>query len=175
MTGLVRASQYWGSSYSSETSGNASSDLSDPIMGSTVENLYSGESESRNAAMTFLANYTLFDRYVFHGSLNVEGNAMLGKSNRFGRFPGVGFAWHLQNEPFMETIHENWLQEAKFRFSYGQTGAAPRTLVYFGTFGPLTYDNSPLNYGSMSTVEPKTMQLNNLKWETSTEYNYGLD
>ena len=175
LTGLVRASQYWGSSYSSETSGNASSDLSDPIMGSTVENLYSGESESRNAAMTFLANYTLFDRYVFHGSLNVEGNAMLGKSNRFGRFPGVGFAWHLQNEPFMETIHENWLHEAKFRFSYGQTGAAPRTLVYFGTFGPLTYDNSPLNYGSMSTVQPKTMQLNNLKWETSTEYNYGLD
>ncbi len=112
----------------------------------------------------------MFDRYVVHGSLNAEGNSAMGRNERMGYFPAVGLAWNFQNEPFMKTARDKWLDEAKFRFSIGQSGRAPSgASVYLGAYVKGT------DYMNMSATKQARMQLDNLKWETSTEYNYGLD
>ncbi len=154
--------------YNSMTYGNASSDLSDPIMGSTVQKLTSSDTEERTLSGILAFNYTLLNRYVFNATVNMEGNSSMGKSERWGTFPAGGFAWHIAEEPFMRNI--DWLSELKLRFSVGQSGrSASGTGVYIGAF------EAGDNYMDMSGIKPTTMQLNRLKWETTTEYNTGLD
>ncbi len=80
-----------------------------------------------------------------------------------------GISWNMQNEPFMKNT-EDWLDEIKLRFSIGQSGNAPKgTAAYYGAY------SSRGEYMDMSAIYPSRMQLNNLKWETSTEYNLGGD
>lgn len=168
-TGVFRTSQSQKSSYSSTTSGNASSGLSDPIVGSTVEGIGSGESEIRKISGIGLLNYTLLDRYVAQFTLTMEGNSAMGRSNRMGYFPTLGLSWNMQNEPFLENTEE-WLDESKLRFSMGQSGRSPSgASLYLGAFGTLG------EYMDMSAVYPIRIQLDKLKWETSTEYNIGWD
>lgn len=167
---VVRTSQDLNSSYTSITYGNASSSLSDPTVGTAVYQMDSGESETRSAAFIGVMNYTLLDRYVFHGSMNAEGNSAMGRNERMGYFPAAGFAWNIQNEPILEKARDRWLDEAKVRFSVGQSGRAPSgSGVYLGAY------KKGDDYMNMSATKQDRMQLDNLKWETSTEYNYGAD
>ncbi len=99
---LVRTGQYINSGYNSEVYGNASSDLSDPVVGTTISDMNSSESETRNVSFVGVLNYTLLNRYVVHGSLNAEGNSAMGRNERMGYFPAVGLAWNFQNEPLLE-------------------------------------------------------------------------
>lgn len=168
-TSVFRTSQTQKANYSSVTSGNASSGLSDPIVGSTVESAESGTSEIRTLQSSTLLNYTLLDRYVVQGSYTIEGNSAIGKSNRVGYFPAGGFSWNAHNEPFLDNTH-NWLEEAKIRISAGQSGRAPSgASLYLGAFSSLG------EYMDMAAIQPVRMQLDNLKWETATEYNFGAD
>lgn len=171
---LVRTSQQVTTNYLSATYGNASSGLSDPTVGTSVlggENgMNSSEAETRTVSFIGLMNYTLLNRYVFHASLNAEGNSAMGRNKRMGYFPAAGIAWNLQNESFMESLRGRWLDEAKIRVSVGQSGRAPSgTSIYLGAY--VKGDN----YMNMSGTKPERMQLDDLHWETSTEYNYGAD
>ena len=168
-TAVFRTTQATSSSATSTSYGNASSGLADPITGSSVYSLGSGESEARSISGTGLINYTLLDRYVFHTSATMDANSAMGKSERLGIFPTVGISWNMQNEPFMKNT-EDWMDEIKLRFSIGQSGNAPKgTAAYYGAY------SSRGEYMDMSAIYPSRMQLNNLKWETSTEYNLGGD
>ncbi len=168
-TAVLRTSQTQKANYSSVTSGNPSSDLSDPIAGSAVESADSQSSEVRSVSGIGFLNYTLLDRYVIQGTITAEGNSSIGKSNRTGFFPTVGLSWNAQNEPFLEETRD-WLEEAKIRISAGQSGRAPSgASLYMGAFSSLG------EYMDMAAIQPIRMQLDNLKWETSTEYNFGLD
>lgn len=168
-TAVFRTTQATSSSATSTSSGNASSGLADPIAGSSVSSLGSGESEARSISGTTLLNYTLLDRYVFHSSVTMDANSAMGKSERLGIFPTVGISWNMQNEPFLRNTEE-WLDEIKLRFSIGQSGNAPKgTAAYYGAY------SSRGEYMDMSAIYPSRIQLNNLKWETSTEYNLGGD
>lgn len=168
-TAVMRTSQTQKSAYTSTTSGNASSGLSDPIIGSSVEGIGSGESEVRSVSGIVLLNYMLLNRYVVQSSLTMEGNSAMGKANRMGYFPTVGLSWNAQNEPWLASAEE-WLEEAKLRLSWGQSGKAPDgASIYLGAFSSLG------EYMDMPAIYPVRMQLDKLKWETSTEYNLGLD
>ena len=166
---LFRTNETTNSSYGSQTSGNASSSLSDPTIGSTVQKVSSGDSKVRNINGIGVVNYTLLNRYVFNGTIGVESNSAMGKSERLGIFPAAGFAWHLADEPFMNNTDE-WLDEFKLRFSVGEKGnGAEGTSIYLGSYA------SGDNYMNMNSIKPSSMQLNRLKWETTTEYNTGVD
>lgn len=123
----------------------------------------------RNINGIGVVNYTLLNRYVFNGTIGVESNSAMGKSERLGIFPAAGFAWHLADEPFMNNTDE-WLDEFKLRFSVGEKGnGAEGTSIYLGSYA------SGDNYMNMNSIKPSSMQLNRLKWETTTEYNTGVD
>lgn len=168
MNALIRTSQTQKSTYSSTTSGNASSSLSDPANRGIATKMGSGDSEVRSISGIGLINYTLLDRYVIHGSVNMESNSAMGKDKRMGYFPAAGVAWNIHNESFL--IDKDWLEEAKVRFSVGQSGNAPGGAgLYLGAYKALG------SYMDMVAMKPDRMQLNSLKWETSTEYNVGAD
>jgi len=168
-TALVRTSQTQSSSYSSTISGAASSGLSDPITGGNITGIGSGTSEVRSISGISNINYTLNNKYVISGTVNMEGNSSLGNSERWGIFPAFGFAWHAHKEKFLKNI--SWIDQFKIRSGYGVSGNSPSGVSpYVGTFEALGE-----NYLEMSAIAPVKIQLDNLKWESSREYNLGAD
>jgi TonB-linked SusC/RagA family outer membrane protein len=167
-TVIWRTSQSTSSNYSTEIYGAATAGMSDPSAGGAIRSLGSSDSETRSLSGIGNFNYTFLNRYVINGTLNQEGNSSLGKSRRWGLFPSVGLAWHIQEESFMKDL--TWLNQFKIRTSLGQSGQAPSgTAPYVGTYS---------SYGEYITnpvVSSSSMQLNKLKWESSTEYDFGAD
>lgn len=169
MSGIMQTSNNVSSSYKSEVSGNASSSTSDPTAGGVIAGIGSGTSRSRSLGFIGNAHYTLLDRYMFNVGYRFEANSTMGANNRWAGFPSLGAAWHLGDEKFMEDLI--WLSSLKLRYSWGQSGNAPSgSYSYIGTFNPI----NP-GYIDMAAVEPYTIQLDNLKWETVTQNNVGID
>jgi TonB-linked SusC/RagA family outer membrane protein len=167
-TALWRTAQSVSSDYATEIYGAATAGMSDPSAGGSIRSLGSGNSEVRTLSGIGGFNYTFLNRYIINGTVNYEGKSSLGKSNRWGLFPSAGVAWHAQEEPFLRDL--TWLKQMKFRGSIGQSGQAPSgTAPYVGTY------NSVGEYILLPAIAPSSMQLNNLKWESSTEYDMGLD
>lgn len=168
-TAIWRTSQTTSSNYASMIYGAASSGMSDPSTGGAILSVGSGESEVRTLSGIGSFAYTFLNRYSVNATLNYEGKSSLGNDNRWGFFPSVGLAWNMQDEPFMENIREVWSQ-FKVRASYGESGNAPSgTAPYMGTYTAIG------QYNTGSAIAPNSMQLNKLKWETSREYNVGVD
>lgn len=169
-TALLRTSQSQSFSYTSKTSGNASGELSDPIVGSVVTSAGSGDSESRSVSMIGQAVYTFDNRYVAKATVNYEGNSAMGRKNRFAAFPAFGLAWNLDQEHFLGDNVKEWLSEAKLRLGLGWAGKAPKGASYYlGAYQSLG------TYMNMSAIYPVRMQLDNLKWESTREYDFGVD
>jgi TonB-linked SusC/RagA family outer membrane protein len=167
-TAIWRTAQSTSSNYSSEIYGASSSGMSDPVSGGTIYTLGSGDSEGRTLSGIASLNYTFMNRYIFSGTVNQEGKSSLGKTNRWGTFPSLGIAWQMKEESFLK--EQKWLDELKIRGSYGQSGQAPDgTAPYVGTYSSIG------KYNTATGIAPASMQLDKLKWESSTEYDVGVD
>ena len=169
-TALARLKQNENYSYSSFTSGNPSSGLSDPVAGSVVTSAGSGYSKTRSVEMIGQFNYTFDGRYVANVTINREGNSAMGKNNRFATFPAFGLAWNVHREHWFDEKEEPWLTEGKIRLSLGWSGNAPSgSSLYLGAYQTLG------EFMNMSAIYPVRIQLDKLKWEVSKEWNYGFD
>ncbi len=169
VSGIVQTTENISSSYRSEVSGNASPSTSDPTAGGTIAGIGSGTSRSRQAGFIGNIHYALFDRYMVSAGYRYEANSTMGANNRWAGFPSLGVAWHLGDEPFLDRLE--WLSSFKIRFSWGESGNAPTgSYSYIGTFNPITP-----GYIDMVAVQPNSIQLDNLKWETVTQTNVGID
>lgn len=123
-------------------------------------------------------NYNFKDRYLFTATLRNDASSRFNKNNRNALFPAASFAWRIKGEDFLKD--NTTFSELKLRLGYGRTGqqdvfsvagdypTIPRytlnTLNAQYLFNGVAYDPySPLGYNS------------NLKWETTTTYNAGID
>lgn len=169
MTAAVQTTESTNSSYAGETSGNASPATVDPTAGGNIVKMGSGTSQQRNIGTIFNAHYAFKDRYMINGAYRYEGSSTMGANNRWASFPTLGLAWIASEEEFVKKL--DFISSLKFRFSWGQSGAAPSgSYSYIGTFKAITP-----GYADMSAIEPEQIQLDNLKWETSTQRNIGVD
>ena len=135
------------------------------------------------------ANYNFADRYLASVTVRYDGSSRFGRNNRFGLFPSVSLGWRIDKEPFMENA--TWLDNLKIRASWGQTGNqeianVARYTLYESNYGEAgfggqsygtSYDIAGTNGGQTLPSGFKRNQLgnDNLKWETTTQTNVGLD
>ncbi len=169
-TALVKTADNESFSYSSSTYGNASANLSDPVVGSVVRSSGSGKSERRSISMIGQAVYSFDNRYVLRGTINHEGNSTMGKEKRWGTFPAFGAAWNIEQEHFWSDSFKKWFNEGKVRVGYGWSGSSPSgASIYLGAYKSLG------QYMNMAAITPDRMQLDNLKWETTRELDLGID
>ena len=169
-TGIYRTKQSQSFSDTSETYGNASTNLSDPVVGSVVAASGSGNSESRSVAFIGQLVYSFDSRYVFKASVNYEGNSAMGRNNRFGSYPAFGVAWNFNKEHFWGEGFKKVVTEGKIRVSLGWSGKAPSgTAKYYGAYSSLG------EYMDMQAIYPTRMQLDKLKWQTTREWDLGID
>lgn len=135
---------------------------------------YVGSSASKNEMASFFGrfNYSYKDRYLLTATLRADGASNFAKNNRWGYFPSVALGWRFTEEEFMKPL-TSVLSNGKLRLSYGQTGNSNignRAISYYQT----GYNNE---FGGTEEVGVYLSQLGNpnLKWETTTEWNIGLD
>ena len=169
-TAIFRTKQSQSFSDTSETYGNASSNLSDPVVGSVVASAGSGNSESRSVAFIGQVVYSFDNRYVAKASINYEGNSAMGRNNRFGSYPAFGLAWNFNNEHFWGEGFKKIFTEGKLRGSLGWSGNAPSgSAKYYGAYSSLGEDMD------MQALYPTRMQLDKLKWQSTREWDFGID
>ena len=121
-------------------------------------------------------SYGYADRYNVLASIRREGSSKFGANHKWGTFPSASAGWTISNEKFMESTH-NWLDNLKLRVGYGVTGREPYSnylaqyLYAFAGYGDV------LNMeGNWTKTLEVTQNVNkDLKWETSHEWNFGVD
>jgi TonB-linked SusC/RagA family outer membrane protein len=118
-------------------------------------------------------NYTLLDRYLFTATLRADGASVFAKNNKWGYFPSIAVGWNLVDESFM-SFAKPTISMFKLRVSYGQTGNSSIGSNAFASYSASpawnTGDNLPL-----TGVFQARLENPDLKWETTTELNLGLD
>ncbi|MBQ4445326.1 MAG: TonB-dependent receptor [Prevotella sp.] len=134
-------------------------------------------------------NYTYDDKYMGSLTIRRDGSSRFGKNNRYGIFPSVSLGWRINQEKFLKDVA--WMDNLKLRASWGQTGNQEisniaRYTIYESNYGEAgfggqsygtSYDIEGTNGGHTLPSGFKRNQLGNddLKWETTTQTNLGLD
>ncbi|WP_436416496.1 SusC/RagA family TonB-linked outer membrane protein [Petrimonas sp.] len=160
--------------------------------------LNAGESNRRNGGdatayslMSYFGkvNYNYDNRYLASVTLRYDGSSRFGANNRYGTFPAFSLGWRLSQEQFFAKAFP-FVSDLKLRYGWGQTGnqeigdfaslgiyeALYGTDPTWNPDGGTAYDingagagNLPSGYRRMQMANP------NLKWETTTQSNIGVD
>ncbi len=119
------------------------------------------------------ANYTYRDKYMMTAAFRRDGSSKFGANNKWGNFPSVSTAWRIEQEPFMRQ-YEN-LDNLKLRVSWGSVGNQSG----IGEYESLgTADSYDMEFGDQYVtgyLPSSTLANPDLKWETTTTTNIGLD
>ncbi|RAI94131.1 SusC/RagA family TonB-linked outer membrane protein [Algoriphagus yeomjeoni] len=123
--------------------------------------------------MSFMGrvNYDFKNKYLLTATLRADGSSRFGANNRFAYFPSVALGWNIHSESFMQ--NSSTFDQLKLRASYGSIGNQAinpyQTQALLGRTS-YAYDNTAA-FG----YRPSTIGNPDLKWETSTTLNLGLD
>ncbi len=116
-------------------------------------------------------NYDYKEKYLFTATVRMDGSSRFGANTKFGIFPSFAFGWNLSEEPFIKSITE--IDQLKLRASWGAIGNQAitpyQTQALLGRTA-YAWDNTAA-YG----YRPNTIGNPDLRWETSTTSNAGLD
>ena len=120
------------------------------------------------------ANWSLMDgRYMVTATVRNDGSSRF--KEHWATFPSFAFAWRVNEENLFKQI--DWLSDLKLRLSWGMTGQQEGIgdYNYFAIYEMNTGNESTYpTAGNGSLARPKAYDPN-LKWETTTSYNVGLD
>ena len=135
------------------------------------------------------ANYSYDDKYLASFTIRHDGSSRFGKNNRYATFPSVSAGWRINREKFLQKA--NWIDDLKFRASWGQTGNqeisnTARYTIYVSNYGVnenggqsygTSYDIAGTNGGQTLSSGFKRDQIGNddIKWETTTQTDLGFD
>lgn len=139
----------------------------------------SGRSTKRMISFYGRANYSYDSKYIAQFALRRDGASSFGSNNKWATFPSASLAWRITGEKFMENI--DWLSDLKLRAGWGQSGNSSGFDIYTSRFfyqagarfdyiDPVTGETH--SYKSLNAARN---QNDNLKWETTTMLNIGLD
>lgn len=112
--------------------------------------------------------YNYDNKYLLSFSLRRDGSSRFGENNKYATLPAVSLAWRMGEEDFMSNL--NSIDEFKIKLSYGLTGNDK-----IGAFGYLNLYSTGYNYNSKAGIIPTQIPNPDLKWETTHNYNFGLD
>ena len=146
-----------------------SNKLEDASVSGHIEDLYSYRRDFRNSAILFRGHYSYKDRYIVTGTLRRDGSTKFGNGRKFGNFPGLSLKWIISDEDFMRDT-KYWLSMLAVRPSWGITGNQPKS-----EYLPFSRYSSYGTYAGMPATRPTSLQLSNLKWETTAQINFGID
>ncbi len=160
-----------------------------PDAGTSNPQAYGGGSGYSLVSFFGKANYNYADKYMASFTIRRDGSSRFGKNNRYATFPSVSAGWRINQEKFLKKA--SWIDDLKIRASWGQTGNQEidnlaRYTIFVSNYGVnenggqsygTAYDIAGTNGGSTLSSGFKRNQIgnDNIKWETTTQTDLGLD
>lgn len=171
--------------------GYASEDPDYMYLGSGEKNKTNGGSATAYVLLSYFGkiNWSYNNRYLASATVRYDGSSRFGSNNKFGTFPAFSLGWRLSEEAFMESLHPT-VSDVKLRYGWGKTGNQEiGDFASFGLFEALygsdptwnpdngtAYDITGTGTGSLPSGYRRIQRPNpNLRWETATQNNIGLD
>ena len=129
--------------------------------------------ENSMASFALRANYSYAGKYMVTATMRADGSSKFAKGHQWGYFPSAALAWRMSEETWMKEA--DWITNLKWRLSYGMTGNNSGIGNYAtvqGVAGPVYY---PFGNSYMTGYYPSAIVDPELTWETSSEWNAGVD
>ena len=140
--------------------------------GTTWHEPRSGMNQNTMNSYYFRMNHSFHDRYLLGATFRADGASNFGMNNKYGYFPSLSAGWRISEESFFQPLLKT-VSQAKLRASYGIVGNASipnyRTISQYGN-GSTIFNNELTSYVILSNLGNK-----DLKWESSHQFNIGLD
>lgn len=155
-----------------------SNDPKDAYIANTIDPIasqsaYQFATESSLLSYFTKANYELNDKYLFSATLRADGSSRFGRNNRFGYFPSVSAGWIVSREDFWTS---DLISTLKVRASWGQNG---NDRIGDYSFTTVVLSGQNYTFGRDEIITNGSVALTSanpdLKWETSTQTNIGVD
>ena len=127
----------------------------------------------------FRLNYNYKYKYYLTASFRADGSSKFPVDNRWGYFPSAGLSWNFNREELLK--NSRWLKNGKLRLSWGLTGNNRTTTPYdyYSQITTLPGDPESFDYvfngQHVSGYFPDNMANEKLRWETTEQWNVGLD
>ena len=150
---------------------------SDQLAGNVLQNglqpqiPQSGLSTQQLASWLGRVNYSLLDRYLVTATVRADGSSKFAKNNKWAVFPAFAVAWRASQEPFLRNVRG--LSDLKVRASYGRSGN--QAIGTYQSLASITGVPTTINEQLVTAAALTQLGNNNLRWETTSEYDVGAD
>ncbi|MCD0465924.1 TonB-dependent receptor [Flavobacterium sp. ENC] len=116
-------------------------------------------------------NYSYKDKYLLTSTIRRDGVSFFAANKKYALFPSISVGWDVSQESFMTGISD-YVSQLKFRFGYGSVGnsAGLSKGAFYAQPAYLNADES-----IWTGVFASRLENPDLKWETTTEKNFGVD
>ncbi len=131
---------------------------------------YSSTGKASMMSFIFRTNYAYDDRYIATFTFRRDGTSAFVK-NKWGSFYSGAFAWNAKQESFLE--NSRTISTLKFRASIGEVGNS--NVPTAGSFSQLYNTNTAFGTDVSIGQSPVTLANENLSWEKTLEYNFGIE
>ena len=139
-----------------------------------------GQAVSGNASAYTMASaygritYNYWEKYLLEVNGRWDASSRFGQANWWQLFPSVSAGWRMSQEKFWESL-QKVVDDAKLRVSYGSLGNQ-NVGSYYPSFSSFATNYNYYFNNSLNTGYALTQGANaNIKWETSTQLDAGLD
>lgn len=129
------------------------------------------KSRSTSSSMFGRLMYEFKDKYLLSASMRYDGSSKFGDNNKWGFFPSISAGWKINKENFMKRVY--WVSLLKVRGSWGQSGND--RIGNYDHIARLGQSTTVYGDNIVATAFPRNLYNPNLKWETTTSSNIGLD
>ena len=152
-----------------ESRGLPSGGIESPDAGGMIKGMSTSYKQWRSIYYTFSMHYSYKSRYSLDFSVRADGSTKFGPDQRWGVFPAVSARWNIIDESWMEWSRK-WLSMLSIRPSWGRVGNQPtEDYLYESKFG------TGSAYIDMNAMNQSNMRLTDLRWETKSTYDVGMD
>ncbi|HZV70369.1 MAG TPA: TonB-dependent receptor [Saprospiraceae bacterium] len=157
--------------YQSRSSFIRAQDFADPNLEyiNSASTIVSASTDAFNSGLRsyiFRGNFTIDNKYLFSLSGRLDGSSRFSENKRNGFFPAASAGWRISEEEFFDM---GSVSELKIRASYGLTGNDDiPSFLYAELYGNTSYAGQPGIY-------PSNIPNPDLKWETTTQLDVGID
>ena len=140
-----------------------------------------GNLESHTKMISFYArgNYSYKSKYLLQAAVRRDGASVFGVNNRWATFPSASVAWRISEESFLKDL--GIFNDLKLRAGWGQSGNSQGFDIYTSRFfynSTTRFDYVDPVTGVVTSYKGLTAARNvnpDLKWETTTMLNLGID
>ena len=128
---------------------------------------------SKSVLLSYLGrvNYSFDNKYLFTATFRSDGSSRYSEGNKWGYFPSGAFAWKVSEENFMQD--QQAISDLKIRASWGKTGS--QAIDPYSTLNRLFPGYTPFENELYSFFAPGSTLPGDLKWETTEQFDIGLD